>query len=104
MALVGGVDEEETLAPTCLRLLVIDASASSRSALCALLKQCSYEVRPLGSLKGGELDCLRGLSAWPREWASLRSQLLAAGHGRADHHRGSAPAEGAAGQERGTGL
>ena len=41
MALVGGVDEEETLAPTCLRLLVIDASASSRTALCALLKQCS---------------------------------------------------------------
>ena len=53
MALAGGVDEEETLAPTCLRLLVIDASASSRTALCALLKQCSYEVRTLGSLKGG---------------------------------------------------
>ena len=45
MALVGGADEAETLAPTGLRLLVIDASASSRAALCALLKQCSYEVR-----------------------------------------------------------
>lgn len=103
MALVGGVDEEETLAPTCLRLLVIDASASRRTALCALLKQCSYEVNTLGSPKDGERDCLRGLSAWPGVGAA-ELQLLAAGHGRGDHHRGSAPAEGAAGQERGAGL
>ena len=74
MALVGGADEETlSLAPDNLRLLIIDASASSRTALCALLKQCSYEVRTLGQLR----TFARALEAWhgiERAWMH-RSRL-----------------------------
>ncbi|KAK9842574.1 hypothetical protein WJX81_006867 [Elliptochloris bilobata] len=42
MALAGrALDEADTLSPSNLRILVVDASAS---ALCALLQECGYEV------------------------------------------------------------